>query len=59
MPIELTEDETSMLAAADRFIEKEMKPSIGPYVREHQFPTPIVKAFAEAGFMGVAYDFGI
>jgi len=56
MSIDLTEDETSLLAAADRFIEKEMKPSIGPYVREHQFPTPIVKAFAEAGFMGVAYD---
>jgi alkylation response protein AidB-like acyl-CoA dehydrogenase len=25
-------------------------------VREHQFPTPIVQAFATAGFMGVAYD---
>ena len=56
MPIELTEDETSLLAATDRFIGREMKPSIGTYVREHQFPTPIVKAFAKAGFMGVAYD---
>jgi short-chain 2-methylacyl-CoA dehydrogenase len=56
MAIELTEDETSLLAAADRFIDREMKPSIGAYVREHEFPTPIVKAFAEAGFMGVAYD---
>ena len=56
MPIELTEDETSLLAATDRFIEREMKPSIGTYVREHQFPTPIVKAFAKGGFMGVAYD---
>jgi alkylation response protein AidB-like acyl-CoA dehydrogenase len=56
MPIELTEDETSLLSAVDRFIEREMNPAIGGYVREHQFPTPIVKAFAEAGFMGVAYD---
>jgi short/branched chain acyl-CoA dehydrogenase len=56
MPIELTEDETSLLAATDRFIDREMKPVIGNYVREHQFPTPVVKAFAEAGFMGVAYD---
>ena len=56
MAIELTEDETSLLAAADRFIDREMKPSIGAYVRAHEFPTPIVKAFAEAGFMGVAYD---
>src|ERR1700689_574318 len=56
MPIELTEDETSLLAATDRFIGREMKPSIGAYVREHQFPTPIVQAFANAGFMGVAYD---
>ncbi|MBR1125145.1 acyl-CoA dehydrogenase family protein [Bradyrhizobium lablabi] len=56
MPIELTEDESSMLAATDRFIEREMKPVIGNYVREHQFPTPVVEAFAKAGFMGVAYD---
>src|SRR3954468_19404058 len=56
MPIEMTEDETALLAAIDRFAEREMKPAIGDYVREHQFPTPIVKAFAEAGFMGVAYD---
>jgi alkylation response protein AidB-like acyl-CoA dehydrogenase len=56
VPIELTEDERSLLAATDRFIEREMKPSIGTYVREHQFPTPIVKAFAAAGLMGVAYD---
>lgn len=56
MPIELTEDETSLLAVADRFIEREMRPSIGAYVREHQFPTAIVGAFAKAGFMGVAYD---
>src|SRR6185437_12096153 len=56
MPAEPTEDEAALLAAVDRFIEREMKPSIGGYVREHQFPTPIVRAFARAGFMGVAYD---
>src|SRR3569832_877369 len=56
MPIDLTEDETSLLAATDRFIEREMKPVIADYVREHQFPTPVGNAFAEAGFMGVAYD---
>lgn len=56
MPLELTEDETALLTVVDRFIERDMKPSIGSCVREHQFPTPIVKAFAEAGFMGVAYD---
>src|SRR6185312_5692196 len=56
MPVQLTEDEATLLAAADRFIERDMKPSIGAYVREHQFPTPIVQAFATAGFMGVAYD---
>jgi short/branched chain acyl-CoA dehydrogenase len=56
MSIEMTEDESALLTSVDRFIAKEMKPSIGDYVREHQFPTPIVKAFAKAGFMGVAYD---
>jgi len=56
MPVELTEDEAALLRAVDRFIERDMKPSIGTYVREHQFPTPIVQAFAKAGFMGVAYD---
>ena len=56
MPLALNDDETALLAAVDRFIDREMKPSIGTYVREHQFTTPIVKAFADAGFMGVAYD---
>jgi alkylation response protein AidB-like acyl-CoA dehydrogenase len=56
MSIEMTEDESALLTSVDRFIAKEMKPSIGDYVREHQFSTPIVKVFAEAGFMGVAYD---
>jgi alkylation response protein AidB-like acyl-CoA dehydrogenase len=56
MSIEMTEAESALLTSVDRFIAKEMKPSIGDYLREHQFPTPIVKAFAEARFMGVAYD---
>ena len=40
MPIELTEDETSMLAAADRFIEREMKPSIGNLRARAPIPDP-------------------
>jgi len=40
MPIELTEDEAALLAATDRFIDREMKPSIGTYVHEHQFLVP-------------------
>jgi short-chain 2-methylacyl-CoA dehydrogenase len=56
MSIEITGDESALLTSVDRCIAKEMKPSIGDYVREHEFPTSIVKAFAEAGFMGGAYD---
>jgi hypothetical protein len=54
MPVQLTEDEATLLAAADRFIERDMKPSIGAYVREHDFPTPFVHAFATAGFIVVS-----
>jgi len=51
-----TEDEDALLAGVAGFIEKQLKPSIGTFVRDHQFPTELVKAFAAAGFMGTAYD---
>jgi len=53
---ELGEDERLMLAAASRFVERELKPALTSYVSEHRFPTPLVKAFGAAGFMGTAYD---
>src|SRR5882724_12635931 len=54
--MDLSEDERMFVTAASGFAEKELRPKIAPYVREHQFPTPLVRAFAQAGFMGTAYD---
>lgn len=54
--MDLTEDERMFVTAASGFVEKELRPAITPFVREHKFPTPLAKAFAEAGFMGTAYD---
>jgi short-chain 2-methylacyl-CoA dehydrogenase len=54
--MDLSEDERVFVTAASGFVDKELRPAIAPYVREHQFPTPIVRAFAQAGFMGTAYD---
>lgn len=56
MLMDLTEDERMLLSAAGAFIEKDLRPAIAPFVREHRFPTPLVSTFAKAGFMGTAYD---
>lgn len=56
MTAALDEDEAALLAGLDGFIEKELRHAIGPFVRDHQFPTELVKSFGGAGFMGTAYD---
>jgi short/branched chain acyl-CoA dehydrogenase len=50
------EDEATFLAGVNGFIDKELRRSIGPFVRDHRFPAELVKSFAKAGFMGTAYD---
>jgi short/branched chain acyl-CoA dehydrogenase len=52
----IDEDEAAFLQGVSGFIDKELRRAIGPFVRDHQFPTPVVKSFARAGFMGTAYD---
>lgn len=54
--MDLSDDERMLSAAVLGFVEKELQPAIAPFVHEHRFPTPLVKAFAAAGFMGTAYD---
>jgi alkylation response protein AidB-like acyl-CoA dehydrogenase len=54
--MDLSDDERMLSAAVSGFVEKDLRPAIAPFVREHRFPTPLVKAFAAAGFMGTAYD---
>lgn len=56
MAIELNEDERMFFAVVDRFIDREMKPGIADFARNHEFPTKLVRSFAEAGFMGIAYE---
>lgn len=56
MTAAVNEDEAAFLAGVKGFIDKELRRSIGPFVRDHQFPTELVKSFAKAGFMGTAYD---
>src|ERR1700754_1876568 len=56
MAIEMTDDEKTLFASVDQFIDRVMKPGIQEFARNHEFPTSIVKSFAEAGFMGIAYD---
>jgi alkylation response protein AidB-like acyl-CoA dehydrogenase len=50
------EDEAAFLAGVNGFIEKELRRAIGPFVRDHAFPTELVSSFGKAGFMGTAYD---
>jgi alkylation response protein AidB-like acyl-CoA dehydrogenase len=54
--MDLSEDERVFVSAASGFVEKELRPAIAPFVREHRFPAPLVRTFAQAGFMGTSYD---
>jgi short/branched chain acyl-CoA dehydrogenase len=56
MPIEMTDDEKTLFAAVDHFIDRVMKPGIQEFARNHEFPAAMVRSFAEAGFMGIAYE---
>ena len=53
--MDLSEDERVFVTAASGFVEKELRPAIAPFVREHRFPTPLVRTFP-AGFMGTSYN---
>lgn len=56
MSAAIDEDESAFLAGVNGFIDKELRRAIGPFVRDHEFPTPLVQSFGQAGFMGAAYD---
>jgi alkylation response protein AidB-like acyl-CoA dehydrogenase len=38
------------------FAERALRPAVRPFVERHEFPTELVRQFAELGFMGTAYD---
>jgi short-chain 2-methylacyl-CoA dehydrogenase len=54
--VAIDEDEAAFLAGVGGFVDKELRRTIGSFVRDHTFPTELVRLFARAGFMGAAYD---
>ena len=56
MLLDLTDDERALKASLQTFTQGELANRIGPFVERHAFPSELVRAFAELGFMGTAYD---
>lgn len=54
--LELSEDQKLLVDSLEAFTRKGLAPHIGEYVERHEFPTELVKAFLEPGFMGTSYD---
>ena len=50
--MDLSEDERVFVTAASGFVEKELRPAIAPFVREHRFPTPLVRSLCPGGLHG-------
>jgi len=56
MLLNLSEDERQLSSSVSAFVEKTLRPSIGKFALDHEFPTDLVRAFCRLGFMGTAYD---
>lgn len=60
MLLDLTEDERALKEGLDAFAQGELRSRIAPFVARHAFPSDLVRAFGDLGFMGTAYhtDYG-
>jgi alkylation response protein AidB-like acyl-CoA dehydrogenase len=56
MLLDLNEDETLLKTSIEQFAQGSLRPSIKQFADRHEFPTALVKEFADLGFMGTAYD---
>ena len=56
MLLDLTDDERALKGSLEAFTQGELADRISPFVERHAFPSELVRAFAELGFMGTAYD---
>lgn len=56
MLMNLNEDENMLVEAVSRFARQELEPVMPEYLSRHEFPTDMVKAFGELGFLGTSYD---
>lgn len=56
MMTDLNDDERMLTDAVSRFAEQELAPAMPEHLAEHKFPTELVRAFGEMGFMGTSYD---
>lgn len=55
MLMDCNEDERLLKEGLDGFSEKVLRPNVRPFVKEHSFPTELVREFAQAGYMGTSY----
>lgn len=51
-----TEDEAMLVDAVERFCREQLADALPAHSREHRFPTELVRAFGELGYLGTAYD---
>lgn len=56
MLIDFSDDERMLTDAVRRFAQQELAPAMPEHLAKHAFPTELVKAFGEMGFLGVSYD---
>ncbi|WP_193089362.1 acyl-CoA dehydrogenase family protein [Advenella sp. FME57] len=56
MLIDFNDDERMLTEAVRRFAQQQLAPAMPQHLSDHEFPTALVKAFGEMGFMGTSYD---
>jgi len=56
MLIDLNDDERMLTEAVRRFAQQQLAPAMPRHLSDHEFPTELVKAFGQMGFMGTSYD---
>lgn len=53
---ELTADEAALSEAVSRFSAERLAPAMPDCLRDHRFPSELVREFGELGYLGTAYD---
>lgn len=56
MLIDFNDDERMLTEAVRRFAQQQLAPAMPRHLSDHEFPTELVKAFGQMGFMGTSYD---
>ncbi|AFK63776.1 acyl-CoA dehydrogenase [Advenella kashmirensis WT001] len=56
MLIDFNDDERMLTEAVRRFAEQQLAPAMPRHLSDHEFPTALVQAFGQMGFMGTSYD---